>query len=438
MTELEFSPPCGPVVGRVDGSVVRATGIPYARAERFEMPRPVADWSTPYRALRPAPASPQPSVPSLEPVIGDPIAGLEQSEDCQNLSITLPADLRPGERLPVMVWIHGGSYVSGAGDSIQYDAASLVSEQRVVFVAVTYRLGLLGYLGGPSRPANLGLLDQIAAFEWVQRNIGAFGGDPDRVTAFGQSAGGDAIAHIMATPDAERLFTRAIIQSAPLGISRGRARMAAAMAEAAATVDARTPIAEVLDAQARVTTAGGGFGLRSAMAFGTKYGFEPLPAEDVVESAWGEVAPRIAVLVGSTAQETRLFIPEVPAVARLASVPAVGPAATSALSWTLTRRVYGADARRFARRHRAAGGAAQRYVISFAAPGNRFGAAHAVEVPLLFGDRATWEGLTLLEGVSWDVMAAAGVALRRLWAGFAHGEMPSRGDGVPGVVAFDA
>ena len=95
------------------------------------------------------------------PVIGDPISGLDQSEDCQNLSITLPADLAPDERLPVMVWIHGGSYVSGAGDSIQYDATSLVSEQRVVFVAVTYRLGLLGYLGGPSRPANLGLLDQI-------------------------------------------------------------------------------------------------------------------------------------------------------------------------------------------------------------------------------------------------------------------------------------
>lgn len=438
MTSPQFTPPCGPVTGRRDGAVVRATGIPYARAERFAAPRPVADWTTPYLALEPAPACPQPSVPSLEPVIGDPTGGLRQDEDCQNLSVTVPADLAPEELLPVMVWIHGGSYVSGAGDSPQYDAASLVAEQRVVFVAVTYRLGVLGYLGGTSRPANLGLLDQIAAFEWVQRNISAFGGDPTRVTAFGQSAGGDAIAHIMATPGAERLFSRAIIQSAPLGISRGRAKMAAAMDEAAAAVDAHTPIAEVIAAQARVTTAGAGFGLRSAMAFGTQYGYEPLPDEDAIESAWGEVAPKIAVLVGSTSQETRLFIPEVPAAARLAAVPAVGPPAAAALSWTLTRKVYGADARRFARRHRRAGGVSQRYVVSFAAPGNPFGASHAVEVPLLFGHRETWDGLSLLAGVSWDVMAAAGVGLRRLWAGFARGDVPARSDGIPGVVAFDA
>ena len=123
-----------------------------------------------------------------------------------------------GERLPVMVWLHGGSYTSGSGDLAIFDPAVLVAETRVIVVSVTYRLGLFGYLStSTGRPANLGLLDQIEAFRWVQRNIASFGGDPGRVTAFGQSAGGDAVAHLMATPDAASLFQRAIIQSAPAG-----------------------------------------------------------------------------------------------------------------------------------------------------------------------------------------------------------------------------
>ena len=116
----------------------------------------------------------------------------------------------------------------GAGDEPHHDPSALVSEHNVIVVAVTYRLGVLGFLGDGSqeRPANLGLLDLIAALDWVHENIAAFGGDPDQVTCAGQSAGADAVAHLMTVPRAARRFRRAILQSAPFGIRWNRSDMA--------------------------------------------------------------------------------------------------------------------------------------------------------------------------------------------------------------------
>lgn len=441
-----FRLPSGDVRGWADGAVVRATGIPYAEAERFEAPRPAPDRDEPFDATGWSPACPQPGSPDLVKVIGDQTGGLDQNEHCQNLSVTLPADTiirnptdqpakttepaEPAERmlLPVMVWIHGGSYVAGAGDAPIYDPAALVVEQHVIVVSVTYRLGIFGYLGGGGRPANLGLLDQLEALAWVQRNIEAFGGDARRVTLFGQSAGADAIAHLMATPDASRLFARAIIQSAPFGISRGRAKMSEAMAAAGAVITAETPVEEAVLLQTRVTQAATRFGLKAAMAFGTQYGFAPLPSEHRIEAVWDAVAPEIDILIGHTAEEIRLFVPVLPLTKRLSAVPFVGPAATSALSRLLTSIVYSRGARRFARRHRRAGGRATNYTITFRAPDSPFGSCHAIEIPLLFGKRETWEGVAVLRGAPWAAIEAQGKQLRALWAGFARGEqLPARG-----------
>ncbi|RZK61686.1 MAG: carboxylesterase/lipase family protein, partial [Hymenobacter sp.] len=197
-----FQAPAGPIQGWRDGAVLRATGIRYARAARFCPPvaEPVA--TTTIRATAPAPACPQVADPLLAQLVGDLWAGVRFDEDCLRLSVTCPAAQRPGERLPVIVWVHGGSYVVGAGDLPLYDPVALVTEQRVVFVAVTYRLGLLGFLGGDGGPPpNLGLLDIREALRWVQRNIAAFGGDPALVTLLGQSSGADASAHLLLAAD---------------------------------------------------------------------------------------------------------------------------------------------------------------------------------------------------------------------------------------------
>lgn len=441
-SQLLFHPPCGPVEGWRDGQVVRATGIPYATAGRFQPPAPAADWTSLYAATSLAPACPQGPVPFLDDVLGTRYGELPGSEDCQNLSITMPADLDPANPakdglLPVMVWIHGGSYTTGSGDLAIFDPAVLVEENRVIVVSVTYRLGLFGFLATRTgRPGNLGLLDQLEAFRWVQRNIAAFGGDPGRVTAFGQSAGGDAIAHLMATPEAPSLFQRAIIQSAPLGIARGRAKMNHAMGIAAEAVTEETPAMDVVALEEDVAQVARKFGMLAAMPFGTQYGHEPLPEEPLIEDAWNRSAPGIEVLIGHTSEEARLFLPRSPYLSRIAKVPLVGEAALRAINWVVTETVYGWSARKFARRHARAGGQAHRYVLHWHAPANIFGAAHTVDLPLLFGNRSTWEGVGLLAGAAWDDVDAVGRQLRALWAGFARGEGLGESGTIPGALEY--
>jgi para-nitrobenzyl esterase len=351
----------------------------------------------------------------------------------------MPGDLRAGEKLPVMVWIHGGSYTTGSGDLAIFDPARLVAENRVIAVSVTYRLGLFGFLATPAgRPGNLGLLDQLEAFRWVQRNIAAFGGDPGRVTAFGQSAGGDAIAHLMATPEAPSLFQRAIIQSAPLGIARGRAKMNHAMGIAADAVSEDTPAMDVVAREQQVAQVARKFGLLAAMPFGTQYGHDPLPEEAAIEAAWNRSARDIDILIGHTSEEARLFLPRSPWLLRLAGVPLVGPSMVRAIDWAVTETVYGRAARRFARRHAKAGGRAYRYLLHWHAPGNIFGAAHTIDLPLLLGTRKTWDGVGLIDGANWEDVQAAGRELRALWAGFARGSDLGAAGEIPGVLRYRA
>lgn len=436
MSAPTFRPPCGAVTGWTDKTVVRATGIPYATADRFAPPVPAADWVEPFSATSWSPACPQPATPILDAILGNQLGHLRRDEHCQHLSVTLPADLGPDELLPVMVWIHGGSYTCGAGDMPITDPAALVAEQRVVVVSVTYRLGIFGFLGDRcGRSANLGLLDQLAALHWVQRNIAAFGGDPAQVTAFGESAGGDAVAHLMTTPEAARLFSRAIIQSPPLGISRGREQMSAAMASAAGRLTAEMPTAEVVALQPDVERQSSSFGIIAGMPFGTQYGCPPLPQEQAVDAAWQRVAPDIEVLIGRTSAEGNFFLPNVPGVQRWAGVPVVGRLVSRITSRYITVAVYSRSICRFAKRHVGAGGRAHTYVVSWSAPGNPFGATHAVDLALLFGDEAAWSSAALVAGASWPEIDRQARRVRQVWADFARGRLGDRGT-IPGVLRY--
>ncbi|MGV0675583.1 carboxylesterase family protein [Mycolicibacterium fortuitum] len=217
-------------VDHQDG-LVRARGVRYGTARRFAVAEPPPAWSGVRDATQPGPACPQrPS--RLDWVTGDALKGLTTDENCLVLSVTAPAN---AQRLPVMVWFHGGAYVAGSGESAKYDPAALARAGNVVVVNVSYRLGIFGYLAPPGVGAdNLGLRDQILALRWVQDNIAAFGGDAANVTAFGQSAGAHSVWSLMLSEGAAGLFHRAILQSAPLELDDGRDDMAVAMRSAMA------------------------------------------------------------------------------------------------------------------------------------------------------------------------------------------------------------
>ena len=207
--------------GDAAGPAVRAwKGIRYAAqpvgALRFRAPRPPERCSEVADATRFGPACPQPLFPNTPLDLG-----AVQGEDCLRLNVWAPSGTEPGDGKPVMVWLHGGAYVLGSGSQALYDGRRLAAS-GVVVVTVNYRVGALGFLDltsfNSSRrqfDSNVGLRDVLAALGWVRDNIAAFGGDPGRVTLFGESAGAGIVTTLLASPAAEGLFGRAIAQSSP-------------------------------------------------------------------------------------------------------------------------------------------------------------------------------------------------------------------------------
>jgi para-nitrobenzyl esterase len=211
----------GPVRGRHDGRVKAWKGIRYAAAPlgdlRFRAPQPPEPWTEVVDVTRPGYACPQPTVPGIPLELGAP-----QDEDCLTLNVWASSDTEPGDAKPVMVWVHGGAYVFGSASQPLYDGGVLAAGGDVVLVTVNYRVGALGFLDlssfstSSSRfDSNLGLRDVLASLRWVRDNIAAFGGDPERVTLFGESAGGGIVTTLLTTPAAEGLFAGAIAQSSP-------------------------------------------------------------------------------------------------------------------------------------------------------------------------------------------------------------------------------
>ncbi|MEV0716507.1 carboxylesterase family protein [Asanoa sp. NPDC050611] len=205
---MEVRLPGGAVRGSLESGVAVFRGIPYAEppvgALRFAAPRPAARWEGVRPALSYGPPPPQPDALGLGPA----------GDDWLTVNVWSPAP-DPAARLPVMVWIYGGAYVIGGSSQPELDGTRLARDGGVVVVTFNYRLGMEGFAQLAGAPANRGLLDQVAALEWVRDNIAAFGGDPAEVTLFGQSAGGGSVAALLAMPRAAGLFRRAVVQSMP-------------------------------------------------------------------------------------------------------------------------------------------------------------------------------------------------------------------------------
>src|SRR5579862_1266437 len=207
----------GPVQGEAEKGTLVFRGIRYGVPPvgplRFRPPVPPTPWTEVRRALDFAPACPQ--LVDIDPTENN---NSVMSEDCLALNIWTPRV--DAKKRPVMVWIHGGGFISGSARNTWYDGATLAGQGDVVVVTLQYRLGAWGFLelsevGGQeyAGSGNLGLLDQVAALKWVKQNIAVFGGDPHNVTLFGQSAGGGSAGSLMTAPAARGLFHKVILES---------------------------------------------------------------------------------------------------------------------------------------------------------------------------------------------------------------------------------
>jgi para-nitrobenzyl esterase len=290
----------GAVHGSLSEGVARFLGIPFASAARFEAPEPAPPWRGTRSGSDYGPMSPQiPGELYLR-------TGAGYSEDCLSLNVWTPD---PAGSRPVMVWIHGGGFRQGGGAHLLYDAAPLSARGDVVVVTLNYRLGALGFLAHPDLGANWGLLDQIAALRWVRDNIAAFGGDPDNVTIFGESAGSTSVALLTVAPPARGLFHRAIAQSGA-GVATKMAtsaRRAEDLAAAAGVADVGAlrdvPVDALLAAQAALETRN-----RLPFAFVPTIDGVVLDGRALAARAAGAAAD-IPMIFGTNVDEWRLWAP---------------------------------------------------------------------------------------------------------------------------------
>ncbi len=209
--------PAGSVEGTIsaDGQA-KFLGVPFATAKRFEAPQPYPKWDGVRDATRYYSRSPQTDA-MMEGFLGS--STIQTSEDCLGLNIYTPSNAAVGQK-PILFWIHGGSYTNGTGSSGWYDGTRLASHGDVVVVTINYRLGIFGFMGD----TNCGLLDQVRALNWVQENISAFGGDPRRVTIFGESAGGSSVVALLGSDRTAGLFQAAWAMSPSMGQLRSQQR----------------------------------------------------------------------------------------------------------------------------------------------------------------------------------------------------------------------
>jgi para-nitrobenzyl esterase len=310
----------GAVRGRMVHGVAAFKGIPYAAPpfgdNRFQPPRPAEPWDGVRDALTYGTTVPKPPcyLPPWDLLLPEPdIPGT----DCLNLNVWTP---EPGPAgLPVMVWIHGGGFTNGSGAVPDYDGRRFARD-GVVCVTVNYRLGVDGFLYLDGGVANRGLLDQVAALEWVRENIAAFGGDPENVTIFGESSGAMSVATLLAMPCAAGLFRRAIAQSGAghhVFLPETARPVSQALADKLGVLPTQETIAEVpmhllLQAQRELVVEivrdpeHWGEVAANLMPFEPVVDGEVLP-DRPIERIKAGVGAHIDLLVGSNAEEWRFF-----------------------------------------------------------------------------------------------------------------------------------
>ncbi|HMS76314.1 MAG: carboxylesterase/lipase family protein [Gordonia sp.] len=459
MTEVQTT--AGIVRGTVVDGVASFKGVPFAAppvgARRFQAPAPPQPWDGVRDALDYGHTAPQGDYPPpLDKLLTNFV---NDGDDYLNLNVWTPEQAIGGDPRPVMVWIHGGAFVNGSGAI--YDGTTFARD-GVVMVSINYRLGVNGFLWFGEGTPNLGILDQIAALEWVRDNIAAFGGDPAKVTIFGESAGGMSTATLLATPAAHGLFGRAIVQSGGghIAMSPGSAiKVARKYAKILGVEPSREAVAAA-DPKAIIAAQSALSVEMNKKPFKRLWGDAAanlLPFEPVIDGTIVPGLPETAIaagasadvdlMVGSNAHEGRLFLaptgaaPKVPPVVPYIYARTAGakkPAATlkayrksrSTESWGditasfMTDAYFRAPALRLAEAHPGT------FVYEFQwetpqVPG--LGSCHALEVPFVF-DGLDGSRYAALTGPSAPKDLAA--AMHKAWIDFAV-------TGDPGWPAYD-
>jgi para-nitrobenzyl esterase len=455
----------GAVRGKAESGVFAFLGIPYAAApfgaNRMRPPQPVTPWDGERDATAYGPTVPKGDYPpQYQPLFPEVVI---PGEDCLNLNVWTPDPGAAG--LPVLVWIHGGSFMNGSGSVAEYNGAAFARD-GVVCVTINYRLSAEGFLFLGDGIANLGLLDQLAALHWVQRNIAAFGGDPSRVTVAGESAGAMSITTLLSMPLAEGLFARAIAESGAGAhtLTPADARTVAGHLAGALHISAErdsfraVPQPEfiraasdlVVEVQTAPDPAKWGRLALSLLPFAPVVDGTVLPAAPLTSIAAGQ-GRDVPLLIGSTRDEARLFLvaagtigliddatlgavaagyglPEDGLAVYRANRPGASPG--DVMAAVISDWFFRVPSIRVAEARATAGGSdTWTYRFDYPAPEDNhgLGACHGAEIPFVFDNLALDEIRPRLGDAPSQAVADR---VHRVWADFI-----TRGD--PGWAAYD-
>ncbi|MHB8463350.1 MAG: carboxylesterase/lipase family protein [Acidimicrobiales bacterium] len=457
---------CGRLRGDVGRGIVAFKGVPYAAPPvgryRFRPPAVVEPWDGVRDATQFGPAAPQNKLVEGLGAIGLASPPGPQGDDCLSLNVWTPT--LGSDRLPVLVWIHGGGFTAGSGSESCYDGATFARD-GVVCVTITYRLGAAGFLHtGGAGTGNFGILDQIAALRWVQENISAFGGDPANVTIAGQSSGGGSVGALLATPAARGLFRRAIPQSGGLTTYMSletAAEVARVFADRAGVASGDLEGFQDL-ATERILAVEQSIFDDAPLNANDVVGFLPLIGADVVPYAPIEAvsagdAQGLDLLVGHTTEEFRFFMALAPSlvggfvtdetVTAMFSLgfsdqqaeqiyrstrPHAGPG--DLISAFMTDRLFRLPAIRLADAHSSADvkadGRTYFYRVSWRSPAldGRMGAGHAVDLPYVWD---TLDDPACLRLTGRNPPTELAMQMHRAWISFVSAGVPGH-SGLPG------
>ncbi|MFD3696316.1 carboxylesterase/lipase family protein [Streptomyces sp. NPDC058646] len=473
--------PAGRLRGATEGEVAVFRAVPYAAPPvgdlRWRPAQPHPGWTGTRDATADGPSAPQPYREGGDPVLGGH-GSPPFDEDCLTLNIWTPA--ADGARRPVLVWIHGGGFVSGSGSLPGYSGATFARDGDLVFVGVNYRIGPLGYLsfgaeadeadeadgtGEGREGSNPWLTDQLRALHWVRENIASFGGDPDLVTVAGQSGGAVSTAALVGHPEARGLIKRVILQSPPFGLDFPTREAYAERVDAYRELAGTKTVTELQSLDwPELIAAGLGLFARTV-----RWGYWPTPFLPVID---GTTLPRhpagnlthgaaadVDVMIGWTREEANFgfALDEGYAVAtrervtdRIADTfgageaPAVyaayerarpGARPADVLMDLVTDELFRVPALKLAEARAETGRPVWAYQFDLPTPayGGRLGAAHCLELPFVFANFDQWAHAPFLAGLTPAVRDGLATVMHEAWIAFVRTGDPNH----PGLPRWD-
>ncbi|WSU47198.1 carboxylesterase family protein [Streptomyces sp. NBC_01092] len=467
--------PAGRMRGGTEGGVAVFKGVPYAAPPvgelRWRPAQPHAGWTGVREAVEFGPSAPQPFIEGGDPVLGG--HGFPPfDDDCLTLNVWTPA--ADDARRPVMVWIHGGGFVSGSGSLPYYSGETFARDGDIVVVTLNYRLGPLGYLylgpgHGEPEPGNFWLTDQLAALRWVHENIAHFGGDPDNVTVAGQSGGALSTAALAGHPAAQGLVHRIILQSPPFGLAlpdpAGCAERTDMFLKAVGVSDV-----EALRQVPWQRLVGATMALFGPCA---RWGYWPTPFLPVidgitlsrhpVETLLCDGAADMDVMIGWTRDEANFhfalpgagyesatrrqvldriadtFGDGAPEVYAAYERTRPGSRPVDVLMDLVSDELFRVPALQLAEGRAEMGRPVWAYQFDFATPAHqgRLGAAHCLELPFVFGNFDNWSGAPFLEGVESGVRQGLARSMHQAWISFVRDGRPDH-PGLPQWPPYEA